>query len=212
MRRLALVSLWIAASTAAGTSLPAGFTETILTSSLAEPTAMTLAPDGRLFVCEQSGTLRVIKNGALLPTPFLTVPVDDLGERGLLGVVLDPNFPTNQHLYVYYTVPGSPPHNRLSRFTANGDVAVVGSGVILLELNNLTRHEPQWGGACISGSDGKLYIASGNNASNDNSQNLHNLLGKILRLNSDGSIPRRQSVRRKSRSSGPARDLDLRPA
>ncbi len=64
---------------------------------------MSFAPDGRLFVCEQGGRLRVIKNGALLTTPFLTVSVSSNGERGLLGVAFDPNFASNGYVYVYYT-------------------------------------------------------------------------------------------------------------
>src|ERR1700687_905454 len=64
-------------------TLPPGFTETSV-SGLTAPTAMELAPDGRLFVCLQGGQLRVIKNGALLATPFLTVTTDSSGERGLL--------------------------------------------------------------------------------------------------------------------------------
>jgi len=83
---------------------------------------MAIAPDGRIFVCEQTGALRVIKNGAVLPTPFLTVSVDSSGERGLLGITFDPNFASNNFLYIYYTVPTTPRHNRISRFTANGDV------------------------------------------------------------------------------------------
>ena len=66
-------------------TLPAGFAETIVASALANPTAMEFTPDGRLFVCEQGGELRVIKNGALLPTPFVSLAVDSSGERGLLG-------------------------------------------------------------------------------------------------------------------------------
>ena len=83
--------------------MPAGFTEALIASGLASPTAMQFAPDGRLFVCEQGGRLRVIKNGALLPTPFLTLTVSSIGERGLLGVAFDPNFAINQFIYVYYT-------------------------------------------------------------------------------------------------------------
>src|SRR5262245_57128818 len=67
-------------------TVPAGFTDALVATGLTNPTAMALAPDGRIFVCEQAGTLRVIKNGALLATPFLTVTVDSSGERGLLGV------------------------------------------------------------------------------------------------------------------------------
>src|SRR5687767_7923719 len=118
-------------------TLPANFTE-IQISGLSSPTAMAIAPDGRIFVCQQTGALRVIKNGALLPTPFMTITVDPAGERGLLGIAFDPNFATNNFLYVYYTVPIEPRHNRVSRFTANGDVVVPGSETIILELNNLT--------------------------------------------------------------------------
>ena len=126
-----------------GATLPAGFTETSI-SGLSNPTAMEIAPDGRIFVCQQGGSLRVIKNGALLSTPFLTVSVDANGERGLLGIAFDPNFASNNFIYVYYTVSTTPRHNRVSRFTANGDVAVPGSETIILELDNLTSaHKPQ---------------------------------------------------------------------
>jgi hypothetical protein len=77
-----------------GATLPAGFTETTI-SGLSNPTAMEIAPDGRIFVCQQGGSLRVIKNGALLSTPFLTLSVDANGERGLLGIAFDPNFAGN---------------------------------------------------------------------------------------------------------------------
>jgi glucose/arabinose dehydrogenase len=150
---------------------------------------MAIAPDGRIFVCQQGGALRVIKNGALLPTPFISLTVDPNGERGLLGVAFDPNFAGNNFVYVYYTVPIEPRHNRVSRFTANGDVAVPGSETILLELNPLTTASNHNGGAIHFGPDGKLYIATGENATKSNSQTLSNMLGKILRLNSDGSIP-----------------------
>ena len=76
------------------------------------------------------GQLRVIKNGALLATPFVSVTTTAAGERGLLGVTFDPDFATNRFVYVYYTVPTAPIHNRISRFTAsiaNPDVAEAGS-------------------------------------------------------------------------------------
>src|SRR5918912_250193 len=98
----------LALSAAAGAAtLPGGFTETQI-AGLVNPTAMAFAPDGRLFVCQQGGALRVVKNGALLPTPFMTLTVDSSGERGLLGVAFDPNFAANSFLYVYYTVPTAP--------------------------------------------------------------------------------------------------------
>ncbi len=150
---------------------------------------MDFAPDGRLFVCQQSGQLRVIKNGALLATPFLQVTVDSSGERGLLGVTFDPNFASNQRVYIYYTVPGTVAHNRISSFVANGDVAVTGSETVLLDLNNLSSANNHNGGAIHFGLDGNLYAGVGENANSANAQTLSNLLGKILRLNADGSIP-----------------------
>src|SRR5215213_11308398 len=121
-------------TSAGAATLPSGFAETLITSDLQSPTAMAFAPDGRLFVCQQGGQLRVIKHGTLLATPFLTVSTDSTGERGLLGVAFDPNFSTNHFVYVYYTVLASPLHNRVSRFTASGDVAVAGSEVPILDL------------------------------------------------------------------------------
>src|SRR5262245_17334061 len=169
--------------------LPAGFSETLIANSLASPTAMEFAPDGRLFVCLQGGQLRVIKNGSLLPAAFISLTVDSSGERGLLGVAFDPNFATNNFLYVYYTVPGSPAHNRISRFTANGDVAAAGSEMQILNLDNLSSATNHNGGAIHFGPDGKLYVAVGENANSANAQTLSNRLGKVLRINSDGSIP-----------------------
>ena len=69
-----------------GATLPDGFTETQVVTGLDYPTAMAFTPDGRILVCEQGGQLRVVKNGVLLSTPFLSVPVDSQGERGLVGV------------------------------------------------------------------------------------------------------------------------------
>ncbi|HEU4933459.1 MAG TPA: PQQ-dependent sugar dehydrogenase [Pyrinomonadaceae bacterium] len=171
-----------------GATLPAGFTETAVT-GLSNPTAMDIAPDGRIFVCQQGGALRVIKNGVLLPTPFVTLSVDPSGERGLLGIAFDPNFASNNFLYLYYTVPSTPRHNRVSRFTANGDVVVPGSETIILELDNLSSAQNHNGGAIHFGPDGKLYVAVGENATPSNAQTLANRLGKVLRINSDGSIP-----------------------
>src|SRR3954469_2014663 len=170
-------------------TLPSGFTESQFGSNLnGTPTAMAFAPDGRLFVCLQTGQLRVIKNGALLAAPFVSLAVDSSGERGLLGVTFDPNFASNQFVYVYYTTNAAPIHNRISRFTANGDVAAAGSEVILVDLDNLTATNHN-GGAIHFGPDGKLYAAVGENANSANSQTLSNRLGKILRINPDGTIP-----------------------
>lgn len=169
-------------------TLPAGFTETVV-GGISSATAMEIAPDGRVFVCQQGGQLRVIKNGALLATPFLTVTTTASGERGLLGIAFDPNFASNNFIYVYYTVPTAPIHNRVSRFTANGDVVLAGSEVAILDLDNLSGATNHNGGAIHFGPDGKLYVAVGENANGANSQTLTNRLGKMLRINSDGTPP-----------------------
>ncbi|HEV3118154.1 MAG TPA: PQQ-dependent sugar dehydrogenase [Gemmataceae bacterium] len=170
--------------------LPSGFGETAIATGLAAPTAMELAPDGRIFVAEQGGNLRVIDNtGHLLATPFVTLTVDSQGERGLIGVTLDPSFTTNHFLYVYYTATAPVVHNRISRFTANGNVAVTGSEVDLLDLDPLSTATNHNGGALHFGTDGKLYVGVGENGNGSNAQTLSNLLGKMLRINPDGSIP-----------------------
>jgi glucose/arabinose dehydrogenase len=187
-----LATVFLLGSAAHSATLPSGFAETRIATGLASPTAMSFAPDGRLFICEQGGRLRVIKNGALLSTPFLTVSVNSSGERGLLGVAFDPNFATNGFVYVYYTTSASPIHNRVSRFTAsasNPDVVAAGSEVQLLNLPNLSSATNHNGGAIHFGTDGKLYISVGDNANSANSQPLTTPLGKFLRINADGSIP-----------------------
>jgi glucose/arabinose dehydrogenase len=183
-----VVAMLAIPASAGAATLPAGFTETPITTALTAPTAMTFAPDGRLFVAEQGGTLRVIKNGVLLAQPFVTVSTTTSGERGLLGVAFDPNFATNHFVYVYYTATSPTVHNRVSRFVASGDVAVAGSEQQLLNLPDLgpTNHN---GGAIHFGPDGKLYIGVGDNANGANSQSLATPLGKMLRINSDGTIP-----------------------
>ena len=104
-------------------TVPQGFADAHVAGSLTSPTAMALAPDGRIFVAQQNGQVRVIKNGQLLSTPFATVTTNTSNERGLLGITLDPNFAGNQYVYVYYTATQPILHNRISRFTASGDVA-----------------------------------------------------------------------------------------
>jgi glucose/arabinose dehydrogenase len=174
---------------AAAATVPAGFVDTLVSGGLIDPTAMAFTPDGRILVCQQAGQLRVIANGVLLATPFLMVSVDASGERGLLGVAVDPGFVKNQFVYVYYTATTPTLHNRVSRFTPNGDVAVPGSETIILDLDDLTTAPNHNGGAIHFSDDGTLFIGVGENGTASNAQTLTNLLGKILRINSDGTIP-----------------------
>ncbi|GAB4036060.1 PQQ-dependent sugar dehydrogenase [Spirosoma jeollabukense] len=173
-------------------TFPTNFTQVAVATGLNAPTVAVAAPDGRIFVALQGGTLRVVKDGTLLPTPFVQLTVNSAGERGLLGIAFDPAFTTNQFVYLYYTVPTSGTvtvHNRISRFTANGDVAVAGSETIILELDALSTATNHNGGTIVFGPDQKLYVGVGENANGSNSQNLANYLGKVLRINPDGSVP-----------------------
>ncbi|MEO8149339.1 MAG: PQQ-dependent sugar dehydrogenase [Bacteroidia bacterium] len=168
---------------------PIGFVEETVAAGINKPFAFAFAPDGRIFVTEQTGKIRIIKNGALLTQAFTTVPVYYSGEFGLLGIALDPSFNTNHYVYVYYTIPGGD-HNRISRFTASGDTAVPGSETALFNFEpldlTLNFHNA---GSLHFGPDGKLYLSTGENGHHQLSQDLTSYKGKILRLNSDGTIP-----------------------
>jgi glucose/arabinose dehydrogenase len=154
---------------------------------------MEIAPDGRLFVAEQRGTLRVVKAGGKLAT-FLDISgrVASAGERGLLGIAFDPAFSNNHYVYPYYTQRASgssAAHNRVIRVRARGDRALTGTEKLILRLNNLSSATNHNGGAIHFGEDGKLYVAVGDNANSGNAQSLRNLKGKIVHINKDGTIP-----------------------
>src|SRR5688500_13347097 len=103
--------------------VPDGFVVTQVATGMTSVTRMELLPDGRILVLEQGGKIRLINNGVLQSTPYLTLDVDSLGERGLLGITLDPAFAANHFFYVYYTARTPVPHNRVSRFIAGPTVA-----------------------------------------------------------------------------------------
>ena len=187
-------------------TVPTGFQDQVYSMGYTAPTSMEFAPDGRLFVSQQGGQLRLHLAGQTSPsgTPFLTVQTTSSGERGLLSVTLDPSFMSNGYVYVYYTALSPTTHNRISRFKAidadpgpaylpgnTADPNAEGQGVrekVLMDLETLgaTNHN---GGAMHFGPDGKLYIAVGENAVPSHSQTLNNRLGKMLRINPDGTIP-----------------------
>jgi len=175
-------------------TLPAGLAAQVVVSGLTGATALEVASDGRIFVCEQTGALRVIKHGRLLPEPFVKLPVDATWERGLIGVTVAADFPKTPHVFVCYVAARPWPHHVVSRFTARGDVAEPGSEKVLLEGDDQTKlggtvpagHQ---GGAIHFGKDGKLYIAIGDQTAGAPAQELNSLLGRLLRINRDGSIP-----------------------
>jgi putative heme-binding domain-containing protein len=175
-------------------TLPPGFTADVVAAGLTGVTALEVTPDGRIFVSEQTGTLRVVKEGRLLPEPFVKLPVDATWERGLLGVTVAPDFPRTPHVFVCYVAAKPYPHHVISRFTAAGDRAVADSEKVLLEGDDQTKlggsvpagHQ---GGAIHFGKDGKLYIAIGDQTAGAPAQALNSLLGRLLRIEPDGTIP-----------------------
>lgn len=174
-------------------TLPTGFVvETVVPTGIHAPTAMVIAPDGRVLVTEQTGRVRVIREGELLAEPMLELEVASDGERGLVGIALDPQFDRNGLLYVYYTVPGELPHNRVSRFRVTGDVADRSSEQVLLEIDPPATAEAKShaGGSLLFGRDGRLYIGVGDHGRREASPQLSTLHGKVLRINKNGTIPR----------------------
>lgn len=162
-------------------TLPPGFSQ-VKIATIYYPTAMAFAPDGRIFCAQKAGSVKIVQNGAVVGT-LLNVSVDQQNEHGLAGIAVDPDFNTNKFVYVYYTTSGQV-KGRLSRFTVNGNTG--SNETILLETEPLVN-SIHCGGGITFGGDGKLYIGIGNDNVNANSQNIHNLKGKVLRLNKDGS-------------------------
>ncbi len=166
--------------------LPPGFGVTQVANGLTNPRALEIANDGRVFIAQQDGTIRVLQDDALLATPFARLTVYATNDCGVLGLALDAS---NLFLYVHYTTPSPAPHNRISRLGITGNMMAPQSETVLYEMPNLGSTTSRLGGAIHVGPDGKLYVGVGDYENNSNATNLTSVMGKILRLNSDGSIP-----------------------
>lgn len=165
---------------------PANFqTNQIIGSGLNGPSGFELAPDGRIFILERAGKIKIFKNGQLLAEPFTDLPSAATGDRGLIGIAFDPEFDTNHYVYFYYT--GLDLLNRLVRFDASNDVAT--SGAHILYQTTFPSQQLHVGGSIRFGLDGKLYFAVGDNGYPPNAQDLSNPHGKILRINKNGTVP-----------------------
>ncbi len=164
------------------------YTSQQVVNNISSPTAFAFADQNLIFVTEKAGKLRVIKNNTLLSKAAITLSVSTESERGLIGIAVDPEFSSNKLVYLYYTVSGTPKFNRIERYKFESDTLTLSTKQTILELNQLSAGNHN-GGALNFGPDGKLYIGVGENAVGSNSQNLDNYLGKILRVNSDGSVP-----------------------
>jgi glucose/arabinose dehydrogenase/chitodextrinase len=190
-------------------SVPSGFTDALVV-SVGAPTAFAFHPDGRMFVTTQPGRVRIVRNGALVPTPALdlTGVVCGDSERGLLGIALDPGVATNGFVYLFYTFRkhgGCPtnsslsPVNRVSRFTLTGDTIDPASELVLLDGMPSPNGNHNAGDVHV-GNDGNLYVSIGDGGCdyagnsgcagpNDAARDLNALTGKIVRITRTGGIP-----------------------
>jgi len=181
---------------------------TQLPGSLDSPLDVVNAGDGsgRLFVVEQTGHIRLFKNGAFNATDFLdihTVVNYDGGERGLLGAAFHPNYVNNGFFYVYYTDLSSPVYNlTIARYTvsADPDVADPASAQIVLQIPHPVNTNHNGGNLVFGPVDHYLYMGTGDGGGGgdvpNNAQNKNILLGKLLRIDVDGTgaVPCGQST------------------
>src|SRR5207249_2170149 len=162
----------------------------VIQSGLKEPGPLAFAPDGRVFFGERpTGKIWIIENGSVLPNPFYTFAnVSDYHDQGLLGLALDPSFPSTPWVYAFYTLNDSANgtiYDRIVRIQATGDTG----GPVEILLDRIPTGEWHIGGPIKFGPDGKLWALTGDAYHPANAQNLSTLAGKVLRLNPDGSVP-----------------------
>lgn len=169
---------------------PPGVTVETVAEGLDVVWSLEFAPDGRLFLTEKAGRIRIVRSdGVLDPVPWVTVQsvTAEIRENGLNGLALHPDFPEEPWVYVMYTVDRGAEQvtNRVSRFREVG-----GRGgeeqIILDEIPGATTHN---GGRIEFGPDGMLYIGTGDARDRTRAQNLENVSGSILRLTPEGEIP-----------------------
>ncbi len=197
---LSLLAALLVASPSHGQTavVPTGFSVVNIATGLGHPTGLAFAPDGRLFVCEKGGRLRVIKDGKLLATPFKTFTTllrggEGGSECGLLGVAFGPHFADTPYVYVFHTMPEPDTKNRITRLLAKGDTSDPASETVILDFDPSGGYNHNGGGIHF-GPDGMLYASHGDAARGDNSSHsLATLLGKIIRMKpSPASAPEAQ--------------------
>lgn len=176
-----------------------------ISANLQSPTALTFPGNGEIWVTEQPGKIRVVKDGKLLDEPLLDLRSKMLKvnkgyeERGLLGICLHPQFKSNKKFYVFYSANTTGKFNHKDviaeyKLSANSDAIDPNSGRVILAQD---KPDGNHDGGCIQfGRDGYLYISFGDGGGQGdkhgeigNGQNLSNLLGKILRVDVNGSAP-----------------------
>jgi glucose/arabinose dehydrogenase len=161
----------------------------IIVTGLDTPWAIDFASDGRIFITERSGRVRIVKNGQLLDEPWTTIDVAPGGESGLLGLALDPDFQNNGLIYLSYTYVNQD-GSSTNRLVRMWDDQSSGKGILdrtlVDEVQGASNHD---GGRLRFGPDNKLYWTIGDAQDPDLAQDISSLNGKILRLNPDGTVP-----------------------
>ncbi|MDR7402679.1 MAG: PQQ-dependent sugar dehydrogenase [Armatimonadota bacterium] len=181
---LAAAATLLALATA-GRTAPAPAVEVVV-SGLQIPWAVAFAPDGRFFVTERPGRIRVVRDGRLDPQPWAVLEVAHVGEGGLLGLALAPEFARSGALYVYHTYRDDGRlWNRVVRLVERDGRGQV-DRVILDRIPGAVVHD---GGRILFGPDGRLYVTTGDARQPALAQDRASLAGKILRINPDGSVP-----------------------
>lgn len=187
---VATLALSVACSQNPDTASEIPYRIEIAAEGLDVPWEMDVAQDGRIFLTERTGTIRVIVDDQLISEPVIDLAdqVHSISESGLLGLVLDPDFLHNGYMYVYYTYEQDTRlYNRVLRLKESNHHAVVDK--VLLDGLGGERSANHSGGRMKIGPDGYLYISVGEQYRPELAQDLHNYAGKILRIALDGSIP-----------------------
>ena len=165
-------------------------TETVIQSGLIVPWEVAVAPDGRMFVTERPGTLSVFESTAPMARRVASAQVAGvraMGEAGLLGLALDPDFPGNQLLYVCASrLDQGEWRNEVLRYRASANALAVDTTILRAGIVASGLHD---GCRMRFGPDGKLWIATGDGGVPARAQDAGSLNGKVLRINADGSVP-----------------------
>jgi len=150
------------------------------------PWSLLFLPDGRALVTERPGRIRLIKDARLQEEPYATIDVAHVGEGGLMGLALHPEFPKKPYIYVMHTYKiGGELRNRVIRLKDEGLRGVFDRVII----ENIPGGKFHNGGRIAFGPDGMLFIATGETFHAELAQNLKSLGGKILRITPEGNVP-----------------------
>ena len=158
----------------------------IIAEGLQAPRSIDISKEGRIFISEKRGSIRVVDNGTLLTEPVGDIKAENIGDAGLLGLTLHPNFTQNHLFYVYYTYSNSTGLFNKVLMLKESNNRIIDSKTI---LDGIPGNDYRDGGRIKFGLDGKLYVSTGDASIPELSQDLNSLAGKILRINEDGTIP-----------------------